>query len=94
MPLAMVVQRGADRQTQGVRLPGLMLMALLLAGCAQVGPRQGELDGSIARPTLALDALDRFSSGIDAPKPSDAAAAAVAAFETMGLINAASGNVG
>ncbi len=62
----------AARRRQGMSVPIALLSALLLAGCAQLGPRQSETDPSLTRPTLGLEAIDRFSSGADAPQPSEA----------------------
>ena len=72
MATAARAPRDFELPKRGVRMPVLVLSALLLAGCTQFGPRQGQPDPALATPTLALEPADRFSTGADAPQPSEA----------------------
>lgn len=63
---------GTGPSRSGARASAALLCAVLLAGCAQLGPRQGDPQAALSAVTPALGADDRFSTGADAPRPSEA----------------------
>ena len=54
------------------RAMAAMVLVLLLAGCAQTGPRHGDAGPATVAPAVALGVDDRFGADAGAPRPSPA----------------------